>query len=690
MNIITEYPLWFILFCVAAGLGYSLLLYRKDKKFDESSKWLIRAMAFFRFLVVSILAFFLLSPLIKNIEREVEKPVVVIAHDNSESLLANKDSSYYKKEYKEQWNKTIDLLKEKYDVKLYSFADKFDEVNSFDSLNYKDKQTDISSVFDELTTIYSNRNVGAIIIASDGLYNKGANPQYVNNILGAPIYTIALGDTTVRKDLILTKVNHNRVAYLGNQFPVEVVVNAKELKGKTTTLSLSKDNVSLFSQVININNDNFLQTYNVLLDAKQSGLQHYRVQLTTVEGEISKANNAKDIFIDVMDGREKVLILSEAPHPDIAALKEAIAINQNYEVESFLIDDFNQSVKKYNLVILNQIQSSKALSSNVLKEISENNISVWALSGAGASLRNDIFKPITVSRMNEVEPVLDENFPLFTLSDEFKKVAKKFPAINSPFGSYQSSSANVLFYQRIGIVDTKTPLLLFNTSGNRKTAILNGEGIWKWRLYEYAINKNHNAFNEFVSKVVQYLSIKDDKSFFRIISKNNFMENESIEMDAELYNQSYELINEPDVNITITNSENKNFSFAFGKTSNAYRLNAGMFPVGQYKYSATAKVADKIYYQNGMFSVTALQVELTNTTADHLMLYNLAKKRKGEMLYPQQLENIVNKLNAREDIKSISYSQKKLNDLINLKWIFFLLLALLSLEWFMRKRNGVY
>ena len=43
----------------------------------------------------------------------------------------------------------------------------------------------------------------------------------------------------------------------------------------------------------------------------------------------------------------------------------------------------------------------------------------------------------------------------------------------------------------------------------------------------------------------------------------------------------------------------------------------------------------------------------------------------------------------RDDVKPISYTEKQLDDLLNLKWIFFLLLALFSVEWFIRKRNGV-
>ncbi len=691
MNIITEYPIWFFLFCLLAGFSYSIFLYWKDKKLNETSIWLTRLMATFRFFAVTVLSFLLLSPLLKSTNREVEKPIIIIAQDNSESLIVGKDSSFIKKEYKEKLQKLINDLGDKYEVRTYSFADKIKEITSSDSLKFNEKQTDFSSFFDEIETRYSNCNVGAIIVSSDGLFNKGSNPVYSSEKIKTTIYTVALGDTTVNKDIILLKTEHNRLAYLGKEFPIEIVVNAKQLKGKTTTLTVSKGEATLFNQTINLNSDAFILTIPVLLQAKEVGLQHYKVKLSTLPEEVSFANNAADVFIEVLDARQKILILSDAPHPDVAAIKESIESNQNYEVESYLLSDFDKSLKKYNLVILHSLPSMQNPASKILTELNNADIPVWSFSGANALLQTDLTKPTYTQKTNEVEPVLDQNFPLFTISDEFRKTVKDFPAVVCPFTTYQTeNNSNVLFYQRIGIVDTKKPLMLFNNVGENKIAIFTGEGIWRWRLQDFAAHNNHNLFDEFISKTVQYLSVKADKSFFRITGPTSFLENEAIQLEAEVYNESYELINEPEVNITISNSENKKFPFSFSKTSNAYRLNAGMMPVGEYSYEAKVKIGEKIFLQHGKFSVSALQIELTNTTADHQLLFTLAKKHNGEMVYPKDLDKLVNKLNSRDDIKPISYSEKKLTDLINLKWIFFLILALLSVEWFMRKRNGAY
>ncbi|PIZ06313.1 MAG: hypothetical protein COY57_02665, partial [Flavobacteriales bacterium CG_4_10_14_0_8_um_filter_32_5] len=66
------------------------------------------------------------------------------------------------------------------------------------------------------------------------------------------------------------------------------------------------------------------------------------------------------------------------------------------------------------------------------------------------------------------------------------------------------------------------------------------------------------------------------------------------------------------------------------------------------------------------------------------------EKLNGKMLYPNQLNQLAEMINKDNNIASIIYEETDLKELINLRWIFFILLGLLSLEWFLRKRNGAY
>ncbi|MFL5752908.1 MAG: hypothetical protein ACJ76F_05830 [Bacteroidia bacterium] len=687
-EIITGYSLGFVLLCVLLGAAYGGILYFRNRKNKDLSKVLSGILFFLRSILVSFLAFFLLSPLLKNVVTEQEKPLIIIAQDNSASLANGKDSAYIKGEYRQNLKKLLTDLSSDYEVRSYIFDN---VVKPSADFNLEGKESDYSALFDEIENNFSNRNLGAVIVAGDGLFNKGNNPVYRSSGLKFPIYTIALGDTTPVKDILIKRIDHNQVAYLGNKFPADITIDARKLKGTNATLSINKDGKKLADQKILVNSDNFTQTFSFVFDADKPGLQKYTAFVSYAENEQNRTNNIQSFIIDVIDNREKILILAAAPHPDIAAIKESIEANQNYEVESYLMQDFNKPVKPYSLVILDQVQMNSASSSRVVNEMAANNTPYFLISSNSSDKLPGVNISGSAGKYTDAEAVYDKGFSLFTISDELKNYFRNFPAVKTSIGNYTvANSINTLVKQRVGIVETDNPLLCFNTVNEQKAGMFLGDGLWRWKLRDYADHENHNLFNELISKIVQYLSVKADKSFFRIYAKKIINENEAMEMDAEVYNNSYELINDPEVSIVITNENKKNFNYTFSKTAKGYKLNAGMFPPGEYSYEAKVKIADKLYNYKGMFSVRELVAEKVNTVADHQLMYQLAERSGGKMFYPNQLDELRKTLESKEEIKTITYTQKKLSDLIDIKWIFFLILGLLSLEWFIRKSNGLY
>ncbi|MBC8487418.1 MAG: VWA domain-containing protein [Bacteroidetes bacterium] len=692
-NLVTEYPFWFIIFCLILGIGYAFILYYKETR-NEYPAWLKWVMAIFRTLVITIIAFLLLNPLLKTISRYTEKPIIIFAQDNSRSIVTVKDSNYYQGQYLQGLNDFLNKLESSYSVRKYLFGDK---VTDEFSIDFNDNQTDISLFMDEITGRYSHRNVGALVLSSDGIFNRGINPLYSSANYNFPVYTIALGDTNIQKDVILNKVNYNRIAYRGNEFPIEVIVNGNKCNGLTNKLTISKNGKTLYSKNITFHSGNHFETIQLHLEAKETGLQRYRVRLSALPDEITLSNNVQDIFIDVLEGRQKILILANSPYPDNSALKQAIQSNRNYEVDDFIISDFNRQISAYNLIILHGLPSAKNNIKTLLEKIPEENIPVLFIisSQTKLSLFNNQRAGLSISGnkiiYNEALPLINNEFTLFSLSEKTQRAVQFFPPLISPYGDYRiQPSASSLFYQKIGSVETNEPLVLFNQTLDSKTGIIIGEGIWKWRMTNFAKEGNFEAFNEICNKTIQFLSLKVDKSFFRVFCKNDFNANEDIEFDAEVYNESYELINEPEVTLTITNSEGKKFPYTFNKTSNAYYLNAGSLPVDNYKYSARVQLGNKILTDNGEFTVSALNIEKTNTIADHNLLYNLALKRGGEMVYPDQLDDLLEIIKTREDIKTISYTQKRFTEILNIPLLLILILALLSAEWFIRKRAGGY
>jgi hypothetical protein len=676
------------------GFLYAWILYRKGSALKEAKVWIKRLVFGLRFISVALIAFLLLSPLIKLISRKSEKPVILFIQDNSSSISLVKDSAFYRKQYPELIEELRSKLEEQFEFRSYCFDDRL--IDSF-RLNYSGKETDISAAISEINTRYLNRNVGAVIFASDGIFNKGTNPLYINNELKAPIYTVALGDTSIQRDLLISKINHNQLAYLNNMFPVEVVVNANKLSGKPSVLKIERDGVVLATQAIQISGDSYVQSFPFQLKADKSGVQRYKVSVSPVAAEYTLANNVRDFFIEVIDSRQKVLVLANAPHPDIAAIRQSLQSNENYEVEVKLATEFAGSLKPYSLVILHELPSKSNLAQRIIQELDASQIPTWFIAGNETltGLLNPVQSLVQFSggkgSMNEVTPRMNKDFALYTISDQLRSAINNFEPLQVPFATYRSqASASIMLRQKIGTVETDFPLMLFSSDTDRKTAMLLGEGIWRWRLQDFQEHGNHVLFDEFISKTVQYLSVRNERRNFRIVTKNSFNENESITFEAEVYNASYELINQPDVLLNVFDDANRKYAFSMNRTSTSYALNAGIMRAGNYRYEASVNVGGKNFTANGRFVVKPVLAELNSITANHTMLQTLASRNGGELIYPRDLLKLIDVIKAREDVKPMSHSEVNLKELIQLPWIFFLLLLFLGAEWFIRRRNGSY
>lgn len=691
INITTDYPIWTVLLCFLLGAVYAGVLYYKESKLDAIAKWLKNSLLVFRFLAVSIIAFLLLSPFIKTIFNKTEKPIIIFAQDNSNSLLIHQDSAFYANNYLKELNALKEKLEKDYEVKSFTFGEKVKEESVID---FSEKTTNIAELFEAVETKFYNRNIGALILSSDGVYNEGFNPVYSAENTNYPIYTIALGDTTIQPDIVLKEAIANKITFLNNKFPIEILGLAQSCKGEKTTLTVAHKNKVVFTKTYDITKNNQLIEETIILEAKEKGVQHYTISFSALANEVSTKNNSKDVYIDVLDGRQHILLLAHAPHPDLKALKTSIETNENYEVSTTYFDDFDGNFEPYNLVVLHQFPTYSPV---WLRKISEKNLSVLYILGnqSNTNAFNQFQTHIKVlqsnQRSNTTTPALTENFPLFNLSEATLKQVPNFPPIESIFGTYlPQEKAYVLFNQKIGNVATEQPLMVFFQEGKNKAAFISGEGLWRWRLNEFAKNNNHQAFDEIINKTVQFLSVKDNKDKFRVIVDNQFNENQEIIFNAELYNNSYELVNTPEVKLELKNEAGVDYQFVFNKSGNAYVLNAGVLPVGSYSYLASTTFSGEQYVVKGQLQINPLLVELNNTVANHQLLQNVANKYNGKMVLPPTMNKLEQLIKENTAISSVIYEETDIKEIIHLKWIFFLILALISTEWFIRKRNGAY
>ncbi|MBE7177946.1 MAG: hypothetical protein INR69_16190 [Mucilaginibacter polytrichastri] len=677
--------LWWLLPALLVSAALVWLLYGRRPELDKRLSVLLFT---FRTAVFTLIFLLLLAPLILLVSKRLEKPLVILAQDNSASVKLGAAPGFDAAKYEADLRKLQAQIGAKYEVVPLHFGT---AVKPGLQISGGEKGSDLASVFRYVQDSYPERNIGAVILSTDGIYNRGADPLLAASNLRAAVYTVALGDTTVRRDAGIAQINYNQVAYAENDLLLEVLVEAYRCRNENLVVTATNDIGHSATKNIRVDDDAFSGRVQLSLPAGKPGTRKITVNIRPVAGERTLANNRQTIYVDVLKGRRNVLILAAAPHPDIGVLKQAISNNQNYTVKSALFADWKPDPEDApELIILHQLPQAGSVQTG-LKEFPR--VPRLFIIGAATDLAqlNQAQTLLQIAgnsgSTQEALPMIRPGFSQFTISDTLKQRITQFPPLQSPLATYQFNGPSAVFLmQKNG---SQSPLLSFSET-NPAVAVLAGEGIWRWRLTENQRYGNSKAVDELIGQTVQYLTAGNRDKPFRVIpARNTFDEGENVQLNAELYNASNELVNTPDARITFRNTgTNRQYSFQFSRSGKSYTLDAGTLPAGGYTYNAEAFFGGKKYTDNGRITITGSDVEAQRLTADHQVLYRLAETRGGKMVMPGELFSLVKMLDDNDQVKTIAYSDKRYDDLIDVKWLFALIALLLISEWFLRKRGG--
>lgn len=669
----------------AVALSY-FLYYRNGE--NSSLTGVQKALLFsLRAVALFLIFLFLLSPRMDHIRTIRKLPVLAVAFDNSES-----DSAYLNDFF--TFRQTLEKkFRGTYQLDFWTFGER---AENSEKITGTARRSDYGKILKALKDNYINKNIGAALVVGDGIYNQGQYPQNVAARLNFPVFTLGVGDTAKITDARIMRVRTNKQAFLKNKFPVEVEMKFSKLNSKLAQFDVENNKKQVYSGQLSIVSSDDFQTVRFDLEASQPGLQHYKIRIRPFDGEKNRENNEYNFVIQVLENKQRILMVSNGPHPDLGAIRNSLEELQNYEVKEVAGSNTPDSLKNYSLIVLNQLPSAKNAATRLLEKIKAVRIPVLFLIGPQTMVdqMNLLNMGISVAaspNTEEVQPVFDPNFSLFVLSPVTRETFTQAPPLVAPFGNTTTGAQiQTLASQSIRNVNTSKILLAFGTEKGRKTGFIVGEGIWRWRLHDYAVNGNHDAFNELIYKIVQYLALRQNEDNFNVIYPALFEETDDVKFTAELYNDSYELVNTPDVFMQIKSDSLREFNYQFDRTENDYRLNAGSLPPGDYRFEAATTLGNQHFTEHGKFSVVKNNIETQNKQANFEVLYQIAHLTGGEFQTYANSGILLDEIRNNKQISIQEFHQNIQNEWINLKFLFFVLVVLLATEWFFRKYWGIY
>ena len=671
-----------LFYIILAGIA-ALLLVLFQYLYKAKKTNLNKVFAFLRFVTLFSVFLLLINPKFEQTKFYTEKPNLIVAIDNSASIKHLKQT--------ENVEKLIDNLKqdkslnENFNIEYYTFGK---DLKPLDSLSFDEANSNIANVFGSLSQVYKN-DVAPMILISDGNQTFGKDYEFESLHYKQPIFSIILGDTIRYSDLKIQQLNVNKYAYLKNKFPVEIIAIYDGVQNVNSQLIITSGNSTLFKKDLKFSKSQNSHIVNLTLPANRVGVNLYKAVIVPLEIEQNKVNNSKPFAVEIIDEKTNVAIVSDITHPDLGALKKTIESNKQRSVSILKPNEYLNRQEEFQLSILYQPNAKFKAVFDAIEKTRNNKFVIvgtqtqWSFLNG---IQTNYSQEITL-QTEDFLPALNANYSTFIIDDlDFNS----FPPLQSEFGNvvFNIPIETILYKRVFNDSIEQQPLLVTFENNNRREAVLLGENVWKWRAQSYLNNKTFQQFDNFIGKLVQYLTVNKKSSRLNLDYETFYNEIRDIVITAQFFNKNYEFDNKASLTITLKSlNSGRTTTLPFILKNNFYQVNLSSFSPSEYDFTVSVNSGE--VKQSGHIKILDYNVEQQFLNANVTKLQQVATNSKGVSYFIANTSLLINNLIEDSRFRIIQKYSKNVVSLIDFKYLLSLIVLSLALEWFLRKYNGL-
>jgi len=708
INLTLTFPVIYLFLSLFLIAAYSFYVYRYTIPQIQPFKKIV--LVTLRVLALLILCLILFEPILNLSKKLTLEPSNFVFIDNSRSIRID-DGTNRLSTIKKIVN-DFSVNASESNLTFYEFGNSVKpiDVDSLDKLNFSDGATNLQDVFK--TVQNSEKNIASVTIVSDGVITSGSNPYYDALNLGIPVFTIGIGDTTQHTDVEIKKVLHNDIVYVETPTNIISTISNKGFSGDLITAALYEDNKFISQQTVKLSPSG-IQNITFDYSPQSSGEKKLSVQLSSLKGEFTTANNKQVFYVNVLSNKIKVLLLASSPNADITFIKNALKRDENIQVNSIVQISHNKFQNELNYNVIDSADvlfligfpsdiTPQELLSRVITKIKDketpffftlsSGISINKLQSFGNVLPFNIIQMIGGSK--EVQPYLlpeQAANPIFQQTDKNPlNDWNNLPPVSQPNAVFSPRvESKTLAQIKMNNNVVNSPLIISSSFGGRRSIAVLAKDIWKWKLQ--IAPKGLDLFDSFIVNSLRWLRTGVDQKLVRVnTSKKNYSQGERVEFTAEVFDESLNPVSDAGIKIKITSQKNNYETDMQNNGSGLYEGSIIINETGDFKYSAEAVVNNHLLGKDeGSFNIGEIDIEMANPVMNYSLLNLMANESGGEFFFANDYSSLLNKL---RELKINSSKEKIVTSEIALwsdTWLLVIAVLLFSFEWFLRKRNGM-
>lgn len=670
-----------------------------------------------RALTLAAIAFLLFQPVLRLANASRRLPSLAVVLDGTESMQLA-DGSRQRSDVLQSLLRSPEYaaLRDRADVRLFTFGSTVSRLSSPDSLTFLRPVTDLATALDGLRRDHLRSPIDAALLLTDGAYNRGNNPVHSAGDLPFPLFTVGIGDTAERRDVLIARVAANSVVYDGTQSPVDVIVRSSGTRNETVEASLRGDGKVLSTARIRLAPGTRDYTVNLAYIPSGEGMKKYTVAVSPLPGETTQKNNVQPFFVRVLRSKVNVVIVGGGPSPDITTVRQALAEDERFSVSAFVERGGGlwfgpapspRALDSADCLVLIGFPT-QATADPILRQVADrlSRATASLLYVGGRQVSYDRLRtlgeivPFTGSMASPTERFLSprpvdsqRSNPLLRAgaSEGTDAWTRLPPLIGTIAAISLRPGATVLLAAQRSAATGADPLLVQRKVDRRRSVALIGYGVWRWRLMAQGRPETSSLLADFLGNAVEWLTSREEDKPLRVSPVRPVIaQGEPIELLGEVYDEGRRPIEHAQVRARVRSGDLSIETDLRPLGGGRYEGSIAGLPEGDYTLEATAQTDGiDLGKDSGRFSVGGAQLEYRDTRMNNQALAELADATGGSYAPAADFAGIADAILRLPTFVPRDVVTEDRYDIRTLPIALGLIVLLLAIEWVLRRRAGM-
>lgn len=252
--------------------------------------------------------------------------------------------------------------------------------------------------------------------------------------------------------------------------------------------------------------------------------------------------------------------------------------------------------------------------------------------------------------------------------------------------------ATVLATRRIRGITLDDPLFVVSRRAGLRSAALLSYGFWRWSNVPDDLESDAARWDQLLQNTIQWLYAADDDRLVRVEpADRRVSEGDAVVLRGEVYDESLTPVGDASLTVELETPTGELLPFEMRPIgSGRYTVDLGSLPAGSYSYVARAdRDGADLGNDSGTFSIGERSAEFRRTQADTRLMEQIATRTGGVVLPASDIESVSAVLDTLSSFRPFTRMVSAQIRLWQRYPLLIVVLLLISMEWFFRKRAGM-